>query len=216
MGRNPTKGLAMSQRLQSIQRLLWATTAFGVVITLASTRATSAPTLTWIPPTLSSRDGSSLMLAPSSRNVRPAAMFDGFNQLPKALRDSIVALAQAQIGARYEFGGASPEGGFDCSGLVRYVLSRVDLNLPRTARQQALIGAPIPRELLKPGDLLTFGTADSVTHVGIYVGGGKYVHASSVAGRVIISPLDRPPAPRIKPLAGARRLLATAGTNRGS
>jgi cell wall-associated NlpC family hydrolase len=95
---------------------------------------------------------------------------------------------------------------------VRYVLSQVDLSLPRTARQQALIGSPVDRDQLKPGDLLTFGSADSISHVGIYIGGGKFVHASSVAGRVIVSPLNRPPSPLIKELAGARRLLATAVT----
>jgi cell wall-associated NlpC family hydrolase len=201
----------MVQQLRSIQRLLWTIASVGIVYTLAARRLESPSRLTWIPPTVSARSGSSAMLtAQSSRNVRSQSSFEGFNQLPKALRDSIVQLAQAQIGAPYEFGGASPEGGFDCSGLVRYVLSQVALNLPRTARQQALAGDPINRAELKPGDLLTFGSADSVTHVGIYVGGGKYVHASSVAGRVIISPLDRPPAPRIQPLAGARRLLANS------
>jgi cell wall-associated NlpC family hydrolase len=144
------------------------------------------------------------------------ALFEGFHQLRPAVRDSIVALALAQIGSRYLFGGTSPEGGFDCSGLVRYVLSQVDLSLPRTARQQARIGSPIDRDQLKPGDLLTFGSADSISHIGIYIGGGKFVHASSVAGRVIVSPLDRPPHPLIKELAGARRLLATAAENRGS
>jgi cell wall-associated NlpC family hydrolase len=153
---------------------------------------------------------SSLTWPRNSKSVKPPTMFEGFNQLPKSVRDSIVALALVQIGARYEFGGASPEGGFDCSGLVRYVLSQVALSLPRTARQQARSGLPIDRDLLKPGDLLTFGSADSISHVGIYVGGGKYVHASSVAGRVIVSPIDRPASPLIRPLAGARRLLAAA------
>lgn len=151
---------------------------------------------------------SSLVAARLDRTMRTVPVFEGFHQLPPALRDTIVAVAQAQIGARYEFGGTSPEGGFDCSGLVRYVLAQVALSLPRTARQQALIGSPVDRDQLKPGDLLTFGTADSISHVGIYIGAGKYVHASSVAGRVIVSPLDRPPSPQIKALAGARRLLA--------
>ncbi len=141
---------------------------------------------------------------------------DVFQRHQLALRDTIVRLAQAQVGTPYVLGGTTPRHGFDCSGLVRWVFSQVHLTPPRTARQQARIGAPIRRESLRPGDLLAFGERDSVTHIGIYVGDGRYVHASSVAGKVIISPLDRPPSSLIRPLAGARRVLITAGLERRS
>jgi cell wall-associated NlpC family hydrolase len=121
-------------------------------------------------------------------------------------RDSIVAVAWATIGTRYERGGADQKSGFDCSGLVRFVLGKVHLNLPRLAYQQALLGRPVTRDHLLPGDLLTFG-ADSISHIGIYIGEGKFVHASSKAGRVIVSSLDRR-SPALVPLSGARRLLA--------
>lgn len=125
-----------------------------------------------------------------------------------ALRDSIVREALAHVGTPYIFGGTRPESGFDCSGLVQFVFARFDPQPPRTAARQALIGASVRREQLRPGDLLTFGVGDSVTHIGIYVGERKYVHASSIAGRVIISPLKRPPSPLIRPMKGARRLMA--------
>ena len=125
-----------------------------------------------------------------------------------ALRDSIVRLALAQVGTRYEFGGTTPVEGFDCSGLVRYVFAQLYLAPPRLASKQARSGAPVRRGQLRPGDLLTFGVGDSVTHVGIYVGERKFVHASSVGGRVIVSSLDRPPSDLIRPLKGARRFLA--------
>ncbi|MGH7636131.1 MAG: C40 family peptidase [Gemmatimonadaceae bacterium] len=124
-----------------------------------------------------------------------------------ALRDSIVQLARAQLGAPYVFGGASPSNGFDCSGLVRWVFGQVRLASPRLAAHQARIGNPVESSRLSPGDLLTFGERDSITHVGIYIGDGRFVHASSVAGKVIVSPLDRRPAPQIKPFVGARRVL---------
>lgn len=204
----------MSQKLSSIRRLSGAFAAIGVAVTLADAQARDAQKATRVKPTVRAAS-SSLVWTRDAESAPPATKFEGFHQLSPAVRDSIVAYAQAQIGARYEFGGASPEG-FDCSGLVRYVLSQVDLSLPRTARQQALAGSPVDRAELKPGDLLTFGTADSVSHIGIYIGGGKYVHASSVAGKVIVSPLDRPKSPLIKALAGARRLLASAAMeNRG-
>ena len=132
-----------------------------------------------------------------------------FERKQLALRDSIVRIAQAQLGTPYVFGGASPAKGFDCSGLVRWVFEQVDLRSPRLAAQQARFGKPVDATGISPGDLLTFGERDSITHVGIYIGDGRFVHASSVAGRVIVSPLDRPPHDQIKPLIGARRVLTT-------
>jgi cell wall-associated NlpC family hydrolase len=126
------------------------------------------------------------------------------------LRDSLVALTRAQVGRRYRLGGSSPERGFDCSGLVQYVMSRLELRVPRTSKEQATIGVALDRDTsqLRPGDLLTFTARgkEQVSHIGIYVGEGRYVHASSVARRVIESPINRPPAPLIKLWLGARRM----------
>ena len=126
------------------------------------------------------------------------------------LRDSVVAVARAQVGRRYVHGGSSPNRGFDCSGLVKYVLQSLEIDLPRTASDQAKSGWSVrDTSLFRPGDLLLFGKArDGVSHIGIYVGNGRYVHASSVAGRVIESPLNRPPSALIKVLKSARRVLA--------
>lgn len=122
--------------------------------------------------------------------------------------DSAVALARGQLGRRYIYG-AEGKGGFDCSGLVRYVLRALNIEAPRTAHLQAAIGAGVPLDTahLRPGDLLTFGTRKRVTHIGIYVGNGRFVHASSGAGRVVERPLLRRPARGIKPWIGARRVL---------
>jgi hypothetical protein len=148
--------------------------------------------------------------AASAGAQAPIPIFEGMSASAFSLRDSMVALARAQIGVRYRHGGDSPKRGFDCSGLVQYVMARLDLSLPRTARQQAGIGVVVERDTsqLRPGDLLTFSSRreGSVSHVGIYVGNGRFVHASSVAGRVIESLLDRPPAPRIKIWHGVRRI----------
>jgi cell wall-associated NlpC family hydrolase len=152
-----------------------------------------------------------------SRPVRaqaPIPVLAGMSASASSLRDSIVSLARAQIGTRYRHGGASPQRGFDCSGLVQYVMSRFAMIVPRTAKQQAAVGVPVERDtsLLRPGDLLTFASTGkaSISHIGIYIGNGHFVHASSVAGRVIESPLNRAPAPKIKIWRGVARIPWTA------
>jgi cell wall-associated NlpC family hydrolase len=129
------------------------------------------------------------------------------------LRDSLVTVARAQIGTRYVLGGTTPKG-FDCSGLVRYVMASLKVELPRTAAQQARIGDEVSTDpsRLRPGDLLTFGRRgrSGVSHIGIYVGQGRYIHASSVAGRVIESDLNRTGSPLIKAWRGVRRVVAGA------
>lgn len=135
------------------------------------------------------------------------------------LRDSLVAVARAQVGARYVLGGTTPKG-FDCSGLVRYVMSALKVELPRTAAQQARIGDEVSTDTtrLRPGDLLTFGWKGKrgVSHIGIYVGQGRYIHASSVAGRVIESDLNRTGSPLIKAWRGVRRVVAGAEPDTGA
>jgi cell wall-associated NlpC family hydrolase len=136
--------------------------------------------------------------------------FAPFSLAAMTTRDSIVAFARAQVGRRYRLGGTSPDRGFDCSGLVKYVLGAFEVRVPRTSREQSRAGAAISRDRreLRPGDLLLFGKArDGVSHVGIYVGNGRFIHASSVAGRVIESSLNRPPSPRIKAFQSARRVF---------
>lgn len=126
-------------------------------------------------------------------------------------RDSLVQLARGQVGLRYRFGAVRPGLAFDCSGLVKWLLAAFDFQLPRTAAQQARAGVPVPRDTaqLLPGDLLLFGRGTRVTHVGIYVGAGKYIHAANRRKGVIESDLTRA---RPTWWKGARRLLVQADT----
>lgn len=126
------------------------------------------------------------------------------------LRDSIVSVARQQIGTPYVWGAETPGRAFDCSGLVKYVMSWLHVELPRTANEQAYSGIRIGRSLdrMKPGDLLTFGTGRRITHIAIYSGNGKYVHASRPGVGVVESLLNTS-APRFK---GAIRLVADADT----
>jgi hypothetical protein len=136
--------------------------------------------------------------------------FTAWSESVHSFRDSLVTVVRAQVGTRYVLGGTTPSG-FDCSGLVRYVMAALKVELPRTAAQQAQTGLEIDRDKsnLRPGDLLTFGKKgrSGVSHIGIYVGNGRYVHASSVAGRVIESDLSRSGSPLIKAWRGVRRMV---------
>jgi cell wall-associated NlpC family hydrolase len=107
--------------------------------------------------------------------------------------NDVLMRALGLIGTPYRFGGNTPGGGFDCSGLVGYVfLDAAGLPLPRTSQQISEIDAPrVPRDRLAPGDLVFFGEGPRrVSHVGIYVGEGRFVHAPTSGGTVRIDPLS--------------------------
>lgn len=200
----------MRGRIHNIQCLLWVTLASFTVMKLDARAQATTPRE--LPKVAIAALADTRAPVPPLGAVSPEP-FQGF-EITDAIRDSIVRVARAQVGKRYRFGGTSPQRGFDCSGLVGYVLGRVHVRLPRLAAQQARVGKPIERDRLRPGDLLSFGERDTVSHIGIYIGDGKFVHASSVAGRVIVSRLDRRPAHNIRPLKGARRLYALSERNR--
>ena len=101
----------------------------------------------------------------------------------------IVANSMNYIGVPYVFGGTGPSG-FDCSGYVRYVFASAGIYLPRTADAQYEVGMPVSRGELIPGDLVFFSTYDyGASHVGIYLGDGAFINASSSRG-VAIDNLD--------------------------
>jgi cell wall-associated NlpC family hydrolase len=152
-----------------------------------------------------------------SDQLDAAKPFAAWSASVHSVRDSLVALAKAQIGTKYVRGGTSPERGFDCSGLVKYVMAALQVNLPRTARQQATTGLAVVRDTtrLRPGDLLTFGKSKrGVSHIAIYIGNGHYVHASSGAGRVIESDLGRSGSTLVRAWRGVRRVVAGSDTTR--
>ncbi|MBC7329877.1 LysM peptidoglycan-binding domain-containing protein [bacterium] len=103
----------------------------------------------------------------------------------------VVGTALAYQGTRYSYGGFSSRG-FDCSGFVKYVYQKHGLNLPHNAAAQYRYGKPVSKSELQPGDLVFFRTGRSkrINHVGIYIGNGKFIHASSARGRVRIDSLN--------------------------
>ncbi len=135
-------------------------------------------------------EGMSSILPMPSKGEKP------FAALSRALlggRDSLVSLARQQVGLRYRLGAVSPGLAFDCSGLVKWIMQAFDIQLPRTAAQQARLGIEVPKDPVQmlPGDLMFFGRGKRVTHIGIYVGEGKYVHAANRRKGVVESELAR-------------------------
>jgi cell wall-associated NlpC family hydrolase len=97
-----------------------------------------------------------------------------------------VVFARHLLGVPYEWGGTSPRTGFDCSGFVQFVYRHLGIDLPRTTYSQFDTGRRVSRAGLEPGDLVFF---DGVGHVGLYVGGGRFIHAPHSGTTVQISSL---------------------------
>lgn len=106
-----------------------------------------------------------------------------------ASKHAVIKTAKNMLGVKYRYGGTSPSRGFDCSGLVQYSHKAAGIHLPRTTGLQYKAAKPISRRYLKAGDLVFFKTSVSraVSHVGIYLGNNKFIHAPSSGKRVKIS-----------------------------
>ena len=121
----------------------------------------------------------------------------------------MVARALSWIGVRYRFGGQDEKKGFDCAGLVRRAFSTI-ADLPRTAAAQFRQGCEVRRDELQPGDLVFFRNTykPGISHVGIYVGAGEFVHAANRRRSVVVDRLDQ--AYYSTRFAGGRRIVPVA------
>lgn len=126
--------------------------------------------------------------APARRGSTASLALDG------ALREALYARTMLVVNTPYTYGGNTPEGGFDCSGLVQYALRGItEKRLPRSTSQWAGVSTAIARRNLQRGDFVFFNTAGGrYSHMGIYVGGERFVHAPSSGGIVRVVGLDNP------------------------
>lgn len=139
-----------------------------------------------------------LLAACSSRApVEPVPMVVAPQPVPHqypGTAEEVLFTALGLVGTPYRYGGNTPEGGFDCSGLIKYVYrGAAGVALPRTTREmKAMHGTTVRREALKAGDLLFFATSGGrrVSHAAIYVGEGRFVHAPSTGGTVRLDSLS--------------------------
>lgn len=129
-------------------------------------------------------------------NLRPgdneSAAAHASQAAPNKTQD-VLMYALSLTGTPYKYGGNTSDSGFDCSGFVRYVYGQVaGLNLPRSTHSISQIGTQITKTELKPGDLVFFNTLRrAFSHVGIYLGNNRFIHASSSStGDVMVSDLN--------------------------
>ena len=112
--------------------------------------------------------------------------------------------AERFVGIPYRWGGDTVVDGMDCSGFVRAVYNLCGVNIPRTSREQYRVGDAVAKDELKDGDLVFFGpSADEITHVGIFVGSGRFVHAPRRGDDIKVSTMDE--SYFLKRFVGAKR-----------
>jgi cell wall-associated NlpC family hydrolase len=132
----------------------------------------------------------------SSAPSRPAASTAEIT-IEARVADAVVGGAIAEIavdmvGTPYSYGGMDPAEGFDCSGLVFYTYSQAGYDVPRTARELFRATRKISVGDADPGDLMFFQDQTKLSHVGIYIGDGRFVHAPASGQRVAVASLDTP------------------------
>ena len=126
-----------------------------------------------------------------SRTSRAAATETA---LPSGLQTGLRAarVAVSMVGTPYRYGGSTPETGFDCSGLVHYSFGQNGVNVPRTSLEQFREAVKISLNDAKEGDILFFEDQEKLSHVGIFIGDGRFVHAPTSGRSVSIGSLDNP------------------------
>ena len=120
----------------------------------------------------------------SSNNTQTGTSDSTSTVTGSASAQAVIAEAKKYLGVPYKWGGSSPSG-FDCSGFTSYVYKKVGISLPRTSRAQQNVGTKVSLSNVQPGDLVFMGKP--AYHVGIYIGGGKYIHAPQTGDVVKIA-----------------------------
>jgi cell wall-associated NlpC family hydrolase len=133
------------------------------------------------------------LLLGACSTVPPGPARPGAPVLDEHAAREVTFKAIGLVDVPYRWGGNTPEGGFDCSGLIQYVYRHgAGLALPRTVAQIAYAGPLVPLAEARAGDLLIFNTAGPYSHAGIYVGERRFVHAPSTGGTVRLDTLGSP------------------------
>jgi cell wall-associated NlpC family hydrolase len=129
-----------------------------------------------------------------TRKPAPPSTIAKFKEDTSVGTEGISIAAMGLVGVPYRFGGNTPAGGFDCSGLIVYVYNNAaGIKLPRTVQEMSRAGQNIQNAAPAPGDLVFFNTTgERYSHAGIYVGHGRFVHAPSKGGTVRLEKMTSP------------------------
>jgi cell wall-associated NlpC family hydrolase len=143
-------------------------------------------------PSQSDASSSSLVSAQAPQATTTSGRARAFLSGMAGKAGDVVVGALNMIGVRYRWGGSSPDSGLDCSGFVRYVFQdTLGMALPRRAEEMSRVGEKVRMADLKPGDLVFFNTMRrTFSHVGIYIGGNKFVHSPSTGSTIRVDNLD--------------------------
>jgi len=174
----------------------------GSQVSLADPQGTPLPTEAWEPPTeaeltkLAQAGKAADAASPAAPESRKAG---------ESIKDRLLRVAHGMLEVPYRFGGTTLWG-LDCSGFVQKTFAFLNFDLPRSAREQFREGTKVAKADLSPGDLVFFRTyAKYPSHVGIYLGDNRFVHASASERKVTVDSLDKPY--YMKRYLGAKRLL---------
>ena len=180
----------------------------GAQLSLADPQGSTPSTHAWKPPTeaelaeLARPSKAADTVAPA---IAAAPDAPEARKADESIKDRLLRVAQRMLAVPYRFGGTTLWG-LDCSGFVQKTFAFLNLDLPRSAREQFREGAKVAKADLSPGDLVFFRTyAEYPSHVGIYLGDNRFVHASSRERKVTVESLDTPY--YVKRYIGAKRML---------
>jgi len=183
----------------------------GAQLSLADRQGSTLPIDAWRPPTeaelaeLARASKAADTASPAVAESPVVAAAKDPSKENESIKDRLLRVAQRMLAVPYRFGGTTLWG-LDCSGFVQKAFAFLDLGLPRTAREQFREGWKVAKEDLSAGDLVFFRTyAKYPSHVGIYLGDNRFIHASSHDRKVTIESLDTPY--YLKRYIGAKRLL---------
>lgn len=158
------------------------------------------------PSTDTPRQATQELVVPLESNVAPDTISAAKSAQPSdtGFVGSLCNLATGYLGTPYRWGGTTPKA-FDCSGFTRFVYSKLGVKLPRTAKEQFLAGARVSGAALKAGDLVFFDMMKGyVSHVGMYLGNGMFIHASTPRTGVRIDKIQK----YARHIVGARRYMS--------
>jgi cell wall-associated NlpC family hydrolase len=186
-------GIETRYREMMPRRRAGAEVAFRLSTNFTGGAGSSVPSPAALPPRdpagpsvhASAADSAPATTPSAARSVRLATSgtLASAGKAPGVLARDVIEIAEGEIGRRYRLGGTgNPGDGFDCSGLIQYAYDRVGITLPRRSVEQARAGEEVGRDQrdLLPGDVLTFsGNGRTVTHVGLYMGDGRFIHSAS-------------------------------------